>query len=349
MYPNAKIYYDGSHYIAIPHTERPSKKRHKEKEEEFVVLNPTNRDVCGNPKETTDSSVSVRSIKESVDGMIPVPQPEVMPFDVPEQDPPKIVTRKSEFDRLYDESKGMSKEERKEFIADNLKPFFKGKEQDSAEYVQMQLENKKRAVQARRLRFIRKAYMNDFNYFATFTYDDAKHDEQSFRKKLSNTLRHLVTRNFWKYMGVWERAPVTERLHFHGLLEVPNGQMIGETIKEYSWSTRQQKMQFSIQNTYFNSKFGRSDFEEISKDRPNDYANAIAYILKYIEKTGEKIVYSRGLPMYLISDIEDGDVATMFGLEEKKLLLFDDFNCWDNGEWVGVISKETKALMPKTN
>lgn len=337
MYPNAKIYYDGSHYIAIPHTERPSKKRHKEQDEEFVV------------EKITDSSVSVCSIKESVDGMIPVPQPEVMPFEVEDSEPPKTVTRKSEFNRLYDESKGMSKDERKEFIAENLKSFFKGKEQDSAEYVQMQLENKKRAIQARRLRFIRKAYMNDFNYFATFTYDDAKHDEQSFRKKLSKLLRNLSSRKFWKYMGVWERAPITERLHFHGLLEVPNGHMIGEMITEYSWSTRQQKMQFSIQNTYFNLKFGRSDFEELSKDRPNDYANAIAYILKYIEKTGEKIVYSRGLPMYLISDIEDGDVATLFGLEEKKLLLFDDFNCWDNGEWIGVISKETKALMPKTN
>lgn len=32
MYPNAKIYYDGSHYIAIPHTERPTGKRHKEKD-----------------------------------------------------------------------------------------------------------------------------------------------------------------------------------------------------------------------------------------------------------------------------------------------------------------------------
>lgn len=53
MYPNAKIYYDGSHYIAIPHTERPTGKRHKEKDEEFVV------------EKTTDSSVSVRSIKRA--------------------------------------------------------------------------------------------------------------------------------------------------------------------------------------------------------------------------------------------------------------------------------------------
>ena len=213
----------------------------------------------------------------------------------------------------------------------------------------MQLENKKRAIQARRLRFIRKAYMNDFNYFATFTYDDAKHDEQSFRKKLSNTLRHLVTRNFWKYMGVWERAPKTERLHFHGLLEVPNEHMFGVFNEVRDYDTKKHKMRITYQNEYFNSAFGRNDFEKISKDNPQEYASTIAYILKYIEKTGEKIVYSRGLPMYLISDIEGGDIATMFGLEKKKLLLFDDFNCWDNGEWVGVISQETKALMPKTN
>ena len=349
MYPNAKIYYDGSHYIAIPHTERPTRKRHKEKEEEFVVLNPTNRGVCGDPEETTDSSVSVRSTKELTNGMIVIPQPEVMPFDVPEQEPVQTVTRKSEFNRLYDESKGMSKGERKEFIVENLKPFFTGKEQDSAEYVQLQIENKKRAIQARRLRFIRKAYMHDFNYFATFTYDDSKHDEVSFRKKLSKILRNLSTRNFWKYMGVWERAPKTERLHFHGLLEVPSGQMIGKLSEVRDYDTKNCKMRITFQNEHFNSKFGRNDFEMINKDIPQEYAKTIAYILKYIEKTGEKIVYSRGLPMYLISDIEDNDIATTFGMEDKKLLLFDDFNCWDEGEWLGVISNETKALMRKTN
>ena len=33
--------------------------------------------------------------------------------------------------------------------------------------------------------------------------------------------------------------------------------------------------------------------------------NALAYLMKYIEKTGEKIVYSKGLPQYFISDIMD--------------------------------------------
>ena len=38
-----------------------------------------------------------------------------------------------------------------------------------------------------------------------------------------------------------------------------------------------------------------------------------------------------------------------FGLEDKKLLLFDDFLCWDEGCLIGTVSKETIALMPKSN
>ncbi|NCA68389.1 MAG: hypothetical protein EOM87_10065 [Clostridia bacterium] len=77
--------------------------------------------------------------------------------------------------------------------------------------------------------------------------------------------------------------------------------------------------------------------------------NSIAYILKYIEKTGEKIVYSRGLHMYLISDVEENDVATRTGREDSKLLLFDNFKCWDNGEYVGEISPEVKQRLRTTN
>lgn len=71
----------------------------------------------------------------------------------------------------------------------------------------------------------------------------------------------------------------------------------------------------------------------------------MAYIIKYIEKTGEKIVYSKGLPQYFISDITDDDVACRIGLEDKKLLLFDDFSCWDEGEYVGKVSEETISKM----
>ena len=42
-------------------------------------------------------------------------------------------------------------------------------------------------------------------------------------------------------------------------------------------------------------------------------------------------MYSRGLPQYFISDILPEDVVMKVGQEEKKLLLFDDFKCIDEG------------------
>lgn len=57
--------------------------------------------------------------------------------------------------------------------------------------------------------------------------------------------------------------------------------------------------------------------------------------MKYLEKTGEKIVYSKGLPQYFISDIMEDNIVTTIGLEDKKLLLFDDFTCWDEGDISG--------------
>ena len=76
---------------------------------------------------------------------------------------------------------------------------------------------------------------------------------------------------------------------------------------------------------------------------------ALAYLMKYIEKTGEKIVYSRGLPQYFISDIMDDDVACLYGVDGKKLVLFDDFKCFDEGTYVGTVSKETIKEMRKAN
>ena len=77
--------------------------------------------------------------------------------------------------------------------------------------------------------------------------------------------------------------------------------------------------------------------------------DAVAYIMKYIEKRGEKIVYSRGLPQYFISDIMDEDVICTIGQEDRKLLLYGHFNCWDEGCLVGQVSEETIAQMRKTN
>ena len=108
-------------------------------------------------------------------------------------------------------------------------------------------------------------------------------------------------------MGVWERAPKTNRLHFHGLFNIPDGTMPGEIIEVKDYDTKAYKMQTSYQNTYFNERFGRSDFKEIN---PYEYrlGNAISYLIKYLEKSNEKIVYSKNLPMYFVSDILEEDI-----------------------------------------
>ena len=106
-------------------------------------------------------------------------------------------------------------------------------------------------------------------------------------------------------------------------------------------------MQKSVQNTYFNDKFGRCDFEEIKSNHAID--DALRYLVKYIEKSGEKIVYSKGLPQYFISDIMDEDIICTFGVDDRKLLLFDNFRCWDEGCYMGRVSKEVIAQMRKSN
>ena len=199
---------------------------------------------------------------------------------------------------------------------------------------------------ARRMRMTRKANLANFNYFATFTYDSKKHTEESFRKKLKNKLALLAYRQGWKYMGVWERSPEKQRLHFHGLFHIPKGKMIGELITKQDYSFKTQRRQSVEMNSYFLERFGRNDFQELDK---RFLGETLAYLMKYIDKTGERIVYSKGLYQYFISDIEREDIAARVGIEEKKLLLFDDFTCIQQGNKIGRVSNETIQQCKKSN
>jgi hypothetical protein len=80
-----------------------------------------------------------------------------------------------------------------------------------------------------------------------------------------------------------------------------------------------------------------------------DLGDELAYLMKYLEKTGEKIVYSKGLAQFFISDIMDEDVITTMGEYGEKLLLGDHFQCWDEGVLVGTVSPEVIAQMRKSN
>ena len=191
------------------------------------------------------------------------------------------------------------------------------------EYVTEKLEKKSRNSVARKKRFRRKANLNRWNYFVSFTYDDKKHTAESFRKKLRKCLSNLHTRRGWRYMGVFEPAPETGRLHFHGLLYVPSGEMVGMIKEKKDYSTKKGTVQVTHSNDFFASGFGRNDFEELS-EMELKHGNTIEYILKYIEKSGERIVYSRGIPTEICMKIADEEIAADMQDFMTKFVLFDD-------------------------
>ncbi len=344
-YGECKIYFDGSHYIGIPHTTRPSRRRPKPPEEEIVV---TEKEI----EPTIETEENVRA-EESAPSNDDAPIALEKNTELSESEPqpeqqPKVrtMTRKELFDELYQKYLNKPRRVKLELIAKEMLPYFKTEEL-SRIYVNENIERKLRNLIARRIRLARKANLQEFNYFVTFTYDGKLHTEDSFRKGLKNCLRHLVERKQWKYIGVWERSPEKQRLHFHGIFYIPEGTMPGMLLDVNDYNFNTHNRQITHQNTYFNERFGRSDFELI--DDMDKMGDALAYIMKYIEKSGEKIVYSKGLPQFFISDIMDEDIICFTGLEDKKLLLSDDFTCWDEGCYVGKVSKAVIAQLRKCN
>lgn len=299
----AKIYHDGSHFIAIPQGAYPSGKG------------------CKRPKVKPTEQLTLT--RES---------------------PPE--TPKERFETAYKESLSLPKKERKKHIKEALESVFTDKAELKA-FVDKNLERVKTNAIKRKVRLMRKLRLQRWDYFVTFTYSDELLDEETFRKKLTNTLKHLVVRKCWKYVGVWERGSDTDRLHFHGIFYVPDGNMIGnlEEVKDYD--TRNHRMQTTLQNTHFLKHFGRNDFRPIC--RPDDVSSAVKYITKYMEKSGERLVYGGKLPTYFQSDILEDDIACPIGIDDRKALLFDSFTCINEGEIIGKVSKEVIDQMPKCN
>ena len=346
-YGKCKIYSDGSHYIAIPYI--PRKPR----------------------------------LKKGVKVKKPAPEleefdaeDEVCPFDMPvqltffdkEKNAPKEITivhdsqenalthakkenvsvplsRKDLFEQSYKEHLSEPYGKRKKSVLEDILPYFKDYE-DAELFAELNFRRKRRNLIIRRIRLTRKINLQDFNYFVTFTYSDALHTEESFRKKLINCLVHFHSRKGWKYIGVWERSPEKQRLHFHGIFSIPDGTMPGFFFEQNDYNFNTHRRQTTIQNTYFNDEFGRSDFEDLTGD---NISFAVTYILKYIEKSGERLVYSKGLPQFFLSEIMEDDIVCSYGTEETKFLLYDDFGCWDEGEYKGQVCKEVIDRLPKSN
>ena len=288
----AKIYYDGSHYIAIPHTERPyRKKRQRQKPEKSEEV--------------------------------------------------------QQFEQRFEKVKGGRKSRKAKLLLE-FAPMFKD-EGEAEQFVEEHFNRLSRNRWERYKRMIRRGYTNRWNYFCTFTYDSEKHTEETFRKSLMNTLYHLSSRRGWRYMGAWERGELGQRLHFHALTYIPGNGMPGELEEHEDYSTKRHKREKSIQNSYFNERFGRSDFSAITNRQ--QVADSIKYMLKYITKNDEKIIYSRGMKTYFVSDVLDEDILCRMGDEEHgfKYILADDFTCISEGEIMGKVSLEVIEKMPKSN
>ena len=335
MYPKTKVYSDGRHYIAIPHTENSyRRKRVKPKDEIIEVPTKIAEERANSPPEHENVFDEIE-ISENMNSESKLKEKKV-----------RKITKRQLFDETYKAHYTDRKAVRRKILIETMLPYFKDKE-SAVTYVDESLSRKYKNFIARRIRMTRKANLADFNYFVTFTYDDALHTEETFRKKLKNTLSLLSHRKGWKYIGVWERSPGKKRLHFHGMFYIPDGTLPGEMKEVSGYSFAEHKRKKTNENSYFRERFGRNDFENMISEFMLD--GAVTYILKYIEKSGEKIVYSRGLPQFLISDIMDDDVICPIGEEDQKLLLFDNFSCWDEGCYMGKVSKEVIKQMPKCN
>ena len=301
---SAKVYHDGSHFIAILSDAFP---HHR--------------------KRSTRQDLRLKKDK------------------LPRSDSPPETT-KDRFKTAYKESLSLPKKERKKHIKEALADKFTNKTELKA-FVDKNLEREKTNAIKRRVRLNRKLRLQRWDYFVTFTYSDELQTEESFRKKLSNTLKHLVARKGWKYVGVWERGGDTARLHFHGIFHIPDGGMIGELTEVEDYDTRRHRRQKTLQNTHFLKHFGRNDFKPIC--HPDDVSSAVKYITKYMEKSGERLVYGGKLPTFFKSDILEDDIACPIGIDDRKALLFDNFTCINDGEIIGEVSKEVIDQMPKCN
>lgn len=234
----------------------------------------------------------------------------------------------SEMDKAFDElyfsalKDGLNLKEQKDAVRQGIVNIFGDAGEILDNWLEQKFDVKLKNIALRKKRFRRKAFLNNWNYFVTFTYDDEKQTEESFKSKLRKCLSNFNSRRGWKVMGVWEQGAEEKRLHFHALLYIPDGQMVGTIEEKREYSKKKHKMIVRHENDFF-LKFGRNDFAKLNR-KSLAQGKTLDYILKYITKTNERIVYSRGIPSDFIDDISDEDIVGEFEDFVLKFVLFDD-------------------------
>ena len=295
--PKAKIYSDGSHFIAkIPGYYKGKKKG---KNKEYLV---------------------------EVDG--------------------KTIDLKEVFNIKREENLDIKKKERDKAIIEELAPIMGGVDEAKA-FVEMQNARVRRNLGKRMDLLHKRVRILYPNYFCTFTYDSSKVTAEQFRKKLMQTLYNFSSRYGWKYVGAWEEGGENGRIHFHALIRIPEGQMVGELYEVRDYDTRNHKMRTSYLNSYFTERFGRTDFQKINEHVLTD---SVMYLVKYIEKSGKRLVFARGVLPFIEADILVEDIICTLGEDNPgKVILADDFLCIQDGEVLGRACPEIIDKMRKTN
>ena len=124
---------------------------------------------------------------------------------------------------------------------------------------------------------------------------------------------------------------------------IPEGEMVSSIYEREDWSERKHKMIVTHENKFFFDTYGKNDFSAVTKEELKS-GMTLNYILKYITKTNEKIVYSRGIPSEFVDDIKDDDVAVQLIDFVVKYILFDDVYDDDNVRVKKSVSIDLKKL-----
>lgn len=339
-----KVYKDGSHYIAIRPTAGYTGVRRKAPPEEPIIVEeidkePTAAENCFPEPDIETESCEHNQESKNDAATVPDRKPEIKR---------RVSTRADEFLRLYRESYGMKKSEQYRYIEAGLAPYF-ANTKALHQYIDKKMESKKRSEVTRRIRCLRRASLHELSYFCTFTYDDKKATEPEFEKRLLTALSNLASRKGWKYMGTWERGGDTDRLHFHAIIYIPEGKMIGKLEQKRDYNVKTRRMEERVENSFFQDRFGRNKFELIDGTALT-LGTAVSYIIKYIEKTGGRIICSRGMRTFIETDIDNNDiVARLREDDDKKYVLFDDFKVYKDGKELGEISPGVLAQAKTVN
>ena len=71
-----------------------------------------------------------------------------------------------------------------------------------------------------------------------------------------------------------------------------------------------------------------SDFQEVNPILLKR-GGTLRYLVKYLTKTGNKVVYSRGLPSEICKELSDNDIVGTYLDFVTKYVLWDDVIDWE--------------------